>query len=124
MKATAARSTSEGKTLPPPKKQRSRVSNGRSLFITGPETSAAARRFRDILAEIVSDLGGHDGLSERSANLPVVALAEFRLREIGSHHLWRHVVCGGSRVHGGQRRTIALRDPRRGRTHPARHCAP
>ena len=91
MKATAARSTSEGKTLPPPKKQRSRVSNGRSLFITGPETSAAARRFRDILAEIVSDLGGHDGLSEAQRQLArrgaSLSLACERLEAI---------ICGGT----------------------------
>jgi hypothetical protein len=48
---------------------RSRVSNGRHLFITGPATSAASRRFADILAEVVSDLGGPDQLSEGQRQL-------------------------------------------------------
>jgi hypothetical protein len=44
---------------------RSRVSNGSSLFLeTVDQRSAEARRFRDILGEIVGDLGGADRLSE------------------------------------------------------------
>ena len=48
---------------------RSRVSNGSALFITGKGTSPYARRFADILAEIVSDLGGADQLSEGQRQL-------------------------------------------------------
>jgi hypothetical protein len=38
---------------------RSRVSNGKDLFLEGVDgRSAIARRYRDILAQLVSDLGG------------------------------------------------------------------
>jgi hypothetical protein len=45
---------------------RSKVSNQSATFLDGVDgRSALARRFRDVLAEIISDLGGHDaGLSE------------------------------------------------------------
>ncbi len=46
---------------------RSRVGNGATLWLDEKAVDArskAARRFRDILGEIVSDLGGHDRLSE------------------------------------------------------------
>jgi hypothetical protein len=49
---------------PPPERryarQRSRVTNGKALFIDASPHSAQARRFADILAQIVSDLGGVD----------------------------------------------------------------
>jgi hypothetical protein len=45
------------------------VTNGKSLFIVGAQTSAAARRFADILGEVVSDLGGPDQLSEGQRQL-------------------------------------------------------
>ena len=49
---------------------RSRVTNGRDLFLDGVDgRSAEARRFRDVLAEIVSDLGGADHLSEGERQL-------------------------------------------------------
>ena len=48
---------------------RSRVTNGQSLFVVGKGTSPFARRFADILAEIVSDLGGADQLSEAQRQL-------------------------------------------------------
>ena len=38
---------------------RSRISNGKDLFLEGVDgRSALARRYRDILAQLVSDLGG------------------------------------------------------------------
>lgn len=44
---------------------RSRVSNGSALFVyPGDGRTAEARRFRDVLAEVLSDLGGGAGLSE------------------------------------------------------------
>src|SRR5262245_61874602 len=46
------------------KASRSAVTNGRRLHVVRPGDTAWARRFRDVLAEIVSDLGGADGLSE------------------------------------------------------------
>jgi hypothetical protein len=52
-----------------PRKRRSRVTNGSSLFAVGPQTSAYARRLRDILGEIISDLGGPDELSEAERQL-------------------------------------------------------
>jgi hypothetical protein len=48
---------------------RSRVSNGKHLFITGKQTSAEYRRFADILAAVVGDLGGADVLSEGQRQL-------------------------------------------------------
>jgi hypothetical protein len=54
-------------TMPP--RQRSAVSNGARLFVTPPGDTAWARRFRDVLAEIVSDLGGPDMLSEGQRQL-------------------------------------------------------
>src|SRR5262249_42712941 len=48
---------------------RSRVSNGKTLFLEGDQRSKASRRFRDILACIVSDLGGADRLSEGQRQL-------------------------------------------------------
>ena len=44
--------------------QRSRIANGSALLDGIDGRSAAARRFRDVLAEIVADLGGADRLSE------------------------------------------------------------
>src|SRR5271165_5756399 len=50
---------------------RSAVSNGSQLFVdsTVDGRSKEARRFRDVLAEIVSDLGGADHLSEGQRQL-------------------------------------------------------
>lgn len=49
---------------------RSRVTNGRGLFVDAIDgRSREARRFRDVLAEIVSDLGGPDTLSEGQRQL-------------------------------------------------------
>jgi hypothetical protein len=48
---------------------RSRVTNGNSLFVDGVDArTAAARRFADLVAEIVSDLG-EEGLSEGQRQL-------------------------------------------------------
>jgi hypothetical protein len=49
-------------------KQRSRVSNGK-LFVETDHRTAWSRRFRDVLAEIISDLGGADLLSEGQKQL-------------------------------------------------------
>jgi hypothetical protein len=49
---------------------RSRVTNGRGLFVEAIDgRSREARRFRDVLSEIVSDLGGPDTLSEGQRQL-------------------------------------------------------
>jgi hypothetical protein len=45
-------------------KARSRVTNGRQLFIDGDARLKVSRRFRDVLASIATDLGGVDRLSE------------------------------------------------------------
>jgi hypothetical protein len=55
-----------------PAKGRSAVTNGGRLHVDPPKglETRWARRFRDVLAEIVSDLGGHDsGLSEAQRQL-------------------------------------------------------
>jgi hypothetical protein len=50
-------------------RQRSAVSNGSRLFVAPTGDTAWARRFRDVLAEIVSDLSGPEGLSEGQRQL-------------------------------------------------------
>jgi len=45
------------------------VSNGKRLHVVPPGDTKWARRFRDVLAEIVSDLGGADQLSEGQRQL-------------------------------------------------------
>jgi hypothetical protein len=45
-------------------KGRSKVTNGRQLFIDGGARLKVSRRFRDVLASIATDLGGADRLSE------------------------------------------------------------
>src|SRR5262245_59180005 len=49
--------------------QRSRVTNGKTLFVEADNRGPWARRFRDVLTEIVSDLGGPDLLSEGQRQL-------------------------------------------------------
>src|SRR5262245_36562765 len=57
-------------TKKPPSRHRSAVTNGKRLHVVQPGDTAWARRFRDVLAEIISDLGGHDGgLSEGQRQL-------------------------------------------------------
>jgi hypothetical protein len=48
---------------------RSRVSNGRDLVAGADGRSAQARRYRDLMAEMTSDLGGADLLSEAQRQL-------------------------------------------------------
>jgi len=48
---------------------RSRVTNGKTPFVEADGRGPWARRWRDVLAEIISDLGGHDGLSEGQRQL-------------------------------------------------------
>jgi hypothetical protein len=48
---------------------RSAVTNGKRLHVVRPGDTAWARRFRDVLAEIMSDLGGRDLLSEGQRQL-------------------------------------------------------
>jgi hypothetical protein len=52
------------------KHNRSKVTNGRALFLNGSIKTAASRRFADILSAIVGDLGGADApLSEGQKQL-------------------------------------------------------
>jgi hypothetical protein len=52
-----------------PSRQRSAVSNGRRLFVEGDGNSAWSRRYRDLIASHVSDLGGASLLSEAQRSL-------------------------------------------------------
>jgi hypothetical protein len=52
-----------------PQKQRSAVSNGKRLHVAEPGNTAFARRYRDILAQIIADISGPDGLSEGQRQL-------------------------------------------------------
>jgi hypothetical protein len=65
MKTSAVRAASAKK----PASYRSAVTNGKRLHVVAPGDHAWARRFRDLLAEIVSDLGGPDRLSEGQRQL-------------------------------------------------------
>src|SRR5262249_57662172 len=56
-------------TKKPPSRHRSAVTNGRRLPVVQPGDTAWARRFRDVLAEITSDLGGAALLSEGQRQL-------------------------------------------------------
>lgn len=50
-------------------KQRSRVTNGKALFVEADQRGPWARRWRDVLGEITNDLGGADLLSEGQKQL-------------------------------------------------------
>jgi hypothetical protein len=63
--ASAVRASSEGR----PPKVRSAVTNGKRLHVVSPGDGKWSRRFADILAEIISDLGGRDVLSEGQRQL-------------------------------------------------------
>jgi hypothetical protein len=53
-----------------PLTQRSRVTNGKTPFVEADRRGPWARRWRDVLAEIISDIGGHEaGLSEGQRQL-------------------------------------------------------
>ena len=55
---------------PEPSRSQTRVGSGARLHVVKIGDVKWARRFRDILAEIISDLGGHDGgLSEAQRQL-------------------------------------------------------
>jgi hypothetical protein len=56
-------------TAPRPRNTRSSVTNGKRLFVINPGDNAWSRRYRDVLAEIVNDLGGPDVLSEAQRQL-------------------------------------------------------
>ena len=53
--------------LPP--RQRSAVTNGRRLFVEGDGNSAWSRRYRDLIAGHISDMGGRSLLSEAQVSL-------------------------------------------------------
>ncbi len=62
---------------------RSAVTNGRKLFVNGDGNSAWSRRYRDLIAAHVSDLGGRDLLSEAQIGLVKRAAAiELELEQL------------------------------------------
>jgi hypothetical protein len=65
MKSSVIRSGSSTK----PPHCRSAVSNGSRLFVERPGDTKWSRRFSDILAEIIADLSGPEGLSEGQRQL-------------------------------------------------------
>jgi hypothetical protein len=65
MESSAIRAASEARPL----KCRSAVTNGRRLHVIPPGDTAWSRRFSDVLAEIIGDLGGADRLSEGQRQL-------------------------------------------------------
>ena len=62
-------SANRGLSVGSSSRSRSRVSNGKALFVEADGRGPWGRRFRDVLAEIVSDLGGADRLSEGQRQL-------------------------------------------------------
>ena len=66
---TASPGAGRAKPAARPPATRSAVSNGRRLHVVAAGDNAWSRRFRDVLAEIVSDLGGPDHLSEGQRQL-------------------------------------------------------
>src|SRR5262249_4306002 len=54
---------------PPRRRPRSAVTSGRRLFVEGDSGSAWGRRFHDLVAGHVADLGGRDLLSEAQVSL-------------------------------------------------------
>lgn len=65
MESSAIRTSSDARPL----KCRSAVTNGRRLHVIPPGDTAWSRRFSDVLAEIIGDLGGADRLSEGQRQL-------------------------------------------------------
>lgn len=93
--------TDRTSSAPLPPAQRSRVGNGSALFLDGADgRSLIARRFKDVLGEIVSDLGGAEIISEgqrqlarRAATLSTEAeIMEATLAGGGELDLDRYVV--------------------------------
>ena len=66
---TTATSATRSAFVPRPARARSAVSNGTRLHVQPIGDTAWSRRFRDVLAQIVSDLGGADCLSEGQRQL-------------------------------------------------------
>jgi hypothetical protein len=54
---------------PRARKTRSRVTNGKSAFVEADQRGPWARRWRDVLGEIIGDLGGSSVLSEGQKQL-------------------------------------------------------
>ena len=66
-----------------PSTQQSRVTNGRSMFVDGDGNSAWTRRFKDLVANHASDLGGGELLSEAQVSLiRRAATMEIKLEEM------------------------------------------
>jgi hypothetical protein len=66
---TMAEAIPSGQRQVKPKRKSSAVSSGRRMFVQGDSSSAWSRRYRDICASHVSDLGGRPALSESEYSL-------------------------------------------------------
>jgi hypothetical protein len=72
---------------------RSRVTNGKSLWLDGDKRGPTARRFRDIFAAIINDLGGDDLLTEgqkqlaRRCSLLAVECEQIEARAVGGEEI-------------------------------------
>jgi hypothetical protein len=65
MESSTERSPTEAR----PKKLRSRVTNGKSYFVEADGRGPWARRWTDLLQQIIADIGGPSGLSEGQRQL-------------------------------------------------------
>lgn len=85
-KKNGARERKNGKQVTSAK-HRSAITNGAKILISGDHRSAWLRRFRDIIAEHVADLGGQDNIS--SAEMALVrAAAQLRLQHESMEDHW------------------------------------
>jgi len=69
MESTPNSATDRPTTGASPRALRSRVTNGKSYFVEADGRGPWARRWRDVLAQIISDLGGLEVLSEGQRQL-------------------------------------------------------
>ena len=69
MTATAISSAARRRAVALPSRQKSAVSNGKRLHVVAPGDTRWARRFRDVLTQIIADLSGPEGLSEGQRQL-------------------------------------------------------
>lgn len=60
---------SEGRPSERKKRKSSAVTSGRKLFVEGDPNSAWSRRYRDLIAGHIADMGGADMLSEAQKSL-------------------------------------------------------
>jgi hypothetical protein len=67
--APIAKAQAVTRRMPSTSGQRSKVTNGKSMFVNGDGNSAWTRRFKDLVANHADDIGGYELLSEAQVSL-------------------------------------------------------